>query len=73
MHHFYLIWNTIILLLDFSNQVLDIREQYPLLDLELAMEIADEKNIKYPTDSRSSTPYIMSTDFIITVNEKYEK
>ena len=37
------------------------------------MEIADEKNIKYPTDSRSSTPYIMSTDFIITVNEKNMK
>lgn len=71
MHHFlsHLEYNYF-LLLDFSNQVMDIREQYPLLDLELAMEIADEKNIKYPTDSRSSTPYIMSTDFIITVNEK---
>ncbi|MCX2827251.1 TnsA endonuclease N-terminal domain-containing protein [Bacillus pseudomycoides] len=57
------------LLLDYSKHVIDIREQYPLLDLELAMEIAKEKKIKYPTDSRSSTPYIMSTDFIITINE----
>ncbi|MGF9956259.1 TnsA endonuclease N-terminal domain-containing protein [Bacillus mycoides] len=71
MHHFLsrLEYNYF-LLLDYSKHVIDIREQYPLLDLELAMDIAKEKNIKYPTDSRSGTPYIMSTDFIITINEK---
>lgn len=71
MHHFlsHLEYNYF-LLLDYSKDVIDIREQYPLLDLELAMDIAKEKKIKYPTDSRSNTPYIMSTDFIITINEK---
>ncbi|PFR23995.1 heteromeric transposase endonuclease subunit TnsA [Bacillus cereus] len=63
MHHF--------LFLDYSKHVIDIREQYPLLDLELAMEIAKEKKIKYPTDRRSNTPYVMSTDFIITINENH--
>ncbi|HGE5781862.1 TPA: TnsA endonuclease N-terminal domain-containing protein [Bacillus pseudomycoides] len=71
MHHFlsHLEYNYF-LLLDYSKHVIDIREQYPLLDLELAMEIAKEKKIKYPTDSRSNTPYVMSTDFIITISEK---
>lgn len=72
MHHFLsrLEYNYF-LLLDYSKHVIDIREQYPLLDLELAMEIAREKKIKYPTDSRSGTPYVMSTDFIITINENH--
>ncbi|HHB2483407.1 TPA: TnsA endonuclease N-terminal domain-containing protein [Bacillus cereus] len=72
MHHFLsrLEYNYF-LLLDFSKDVIDIREQYPLLDLELAMEIAKEKKIKYPTDSKSNTPYVMSTDFIITINENH--
>ncbi|WP_053081405.1 heteromeric transposase endonuclease subunit TnsA [Bacillus sp. LK2] len=72
MHHFLsrLEYNYF-LLLDYSKHVIDIREQYPLLDLELAMEIAKEKKIKYPTDSRSNTPYVMSTDFIITINENH--
>ncbi|MDA2394500.1 TnsA endonuclease N-terminal domain-containing protein [Bacillus cereus] len=72
MHHFLsrLEYNYF-LLLDYSKHVIDIREQYPLLDLELAMEIAKEKKIKYPTDSRSGTPYVMSTDFIITINENH--
>lgn len=71
MHHFLsrLEYNYF-LLLDYSKYVIDIREQYPLLDLELAMEIAKEKKIKYPTDNRSGTPYVMSTDFIITIKEK---
>ncbi|HDR4862180.1 transposase [Bacillus tropicus] len=71
MHHFLsrLEYNYF-LLLDYSKDVIDIREQYPLLDLELAMEIAKEKKIKYPTDSKSNTPYVMSTDFIITIKEK---
>ena len=33
--------------LEWSDKVLDIREQFPLLDIELAMDIAKKSGIKY--------------------------
>ena len=53
--------------LDWSDIVFDIREHYPLQDLELAMKIADQMGIKYPIDSQSSTPHILTTDFMISI------
>lgn len=55
-------------LLDWSDNVIDIREQYPLLNLEKAMEIADELGIIYPRDRKSKTPIVPTTDFFITIN-----
>jgi len=52
-------------LLDWSDDVLDIREQYPLLDLNRAIEIAEEARIRYPYDAISGFPYVMTSDFII--------
>ena len=55
--------------LDWSEVVTDIREQYPLLDLELAVELAAQAGIKYPTDKASGYPYVLTCDFMIsTVN-----
>jgi len=55
-------------LLDWSDDVLDIREQYPLLDLRTAIEIADTAQIRYPYDPVSGFPYVMTSDFyIVTV------
>ena len=56
-------------LLEWSDAVIDIREQYPLLDLDLAMKIANEMNIKYPEDSKTKIPYVLTTDFMITVEQ----
>ena len=53
-------------LLDWSDSVLDIREQFPLLNVELAVEIAQNAGIKYPYDNISGFPYIMTCDFMIT-------
>lgn len=53
-------------LLDWSEHVLDIREQYPLLDLEYAMRVAAEAGIKYPADRASGYPYVLTCDFMIT-------
>lgn len=53
------------LLLDWSDEVLDIREQYPLLDLQQAIEIAETAQIKYPYDPVSGFPYVMTSDFYI--------
>jgi len=53
-------------LLDWSDYVLDIREQYPLLDLDCAINVAAQAGINYPTDRVSGYPYVMTCDFLIT-------
>lgn len=54
-------------LFEWSDAVTDIREQYPLLDLDLAMSIANEMGIKYPI--QNDTPWILTTDFMLSVNQ----
>ncbi|MDP7981246.1 TnsA endonuclease N-terminal domain-containing protein [Bacillus sp. WLY-B-L8] len=54
------------LLLNSEPKVVDIREQFPLFDLELAMHIANKIDVKYPTDDVTNTPHILTTDFMIT-------
>jgi hypothetical protein len=51
--------------LDWSDSVLDIREQYPLSDLTDAIGIAERAHIRYPYDNTSGFPYVMTTDFYI--------
>ena len=53
-------------ILDWSDNVTDIREQYPLSDLELAVKIAAQAGIKYPTDRVSGYPYVLTCDFMVT-------
>ena len=53
-------------LLDWSEKALDIREQYPLLDLDAAMGIAEKAGIRYPFDGISGFPYVLTSDFLIT-------
>jgi hypothetical protein len=51
--------------LDWSDLVIDIKEQFPLLDLELVMQIADKIGIRYPCDNISGFPYVLTSDFMI--------
>ena len=53
-------------LLEWSDQVIDIREQFPLADIRAAMEIAASANIRYPVDNISGFPYAMTCDFMVT-------
>ena len=53
-------------ILDWSDMVTDIREQYPLSDLELAVRIASQAGIRYPVDRVSGYPFVMTCDFMIT-------
>lgn len=59
-------------LLDYDDDVTDIREQYPLLDpgnlsdLTSIVKIAETMGIKYPRDPRSNYPYVMTSDFVVT-------
>jgi hypothetical protein len=54
-------------ILDWADNVIDIREQFPL-DLDIAQNIASDIGITYPTDKKSKFPYVLTTDFLITVN-----
>lgn len=53
------------LLLDFSPDVLDIREQFPL-KLEETLAIARSLGIKHPRYPGCTFPSVMTTDFLIT-------
>jgi len=56
-------------LLEWSDKVLDIREQYPLLDVERAIYVAMNAGIKYPRDNISGFPYILTCDFMVTTEK----
>ncbi len=53
-------------LLEWSDKTQDIREQYPLEDIVEAISIAEAAGIRYPYDSSSGFPYVMTSDFLIT-------
>lgn len=53
-------------ILDWAENVFDIREQFPL-ERELTIKIADSKRIKHSIDKDTETPIVMTTDFFITV------
>lgn len=59
-------------LLEFSNEVVDIREQYPLLPLEDTLSIAMELGITHPKDPKTDEPIVMTTDFLVTVEHNGE-
>lgn len=56
-------------ILEYSDNVIDIREQFPLLPLEETLLIAKELGIKHPTDPNTKEPIVMTTDFLITINK----
>lgn len=68
IHHFFsdleadyfwhLIWN---------DNIVDIREQYPLLPVEETEEIALRLEYKYPYEPGENTRHVMTTDFLVTV------
>ncbi|WP_112179363.1 TnsA endonuclease N-terminal domain-containing protein [Paraliobacillus zengyii] len=53
-------------ILDWSENVIDIREQYPL-DREKTIKIADKKRINHSFERANKTPIVMTTDFLVTV------
>lgn len=53
-------------LLNWSDAILDIREQYPL-DRAVTRMIANEMGIIHPRDTKTKTDIVMTTDFVIDV------
>ena len=56
-------------LTEYSDFVVDIREQFPLLPLEETIVITDELGIKHPTYPKTHEPIVMTTDFLLTVDK----
>lgn len=54
-------------ILEFSDKVLDIREQFPLLPLEDTLSIVEELGIRHPKELKTKEDIVMTTDFLITI------
>lgn len=54
-------------LAEFSDAVLDIREQFPLLPQHETLTIASQLGIKHPLDPTTHFPVVVTTDFLLTV------
>lgn len=55
-------------LLDWSEDVIDIREQYPL-DLKETIALAKEIEIDHPPKANPAKPVVMTTDFLVTIRQ----
>ncbi len=70
MHHFLSdMEKKVFYLYEFEPVVVDIREHYPLLDLLETPEILDSKMKKRLIDNKTSLPHILTTTFLIKLQE----
>ncbi|WP_061007917.1 TnsA endonuclease N-terminal domain-containing protein [Vibrio sp. CUB2] len=58
--HFYLA--------EFSNRVVDIREQFPLFPLNFTQKVAKTLGVQHPTHPHTKEPIIMTTDQLLTID-----
>ena len=58
----------VFLLLEWSDQVIDIREQFPL-DRDETRRIAADMGVRHPVDTQSRTDIVMTTDFVANVRQ----
>ena len=56
--------------LDFADNVVDIREQFPLLPINETIMIAQELGIEHSKDPTTKEPIVMTTYFLITCKEQ---
>lgn len=54
-------------LLDWEEKVIDIREHYPLIDLEVVLNDTTDLKIDKFVDKKTKEPYIITTTFLITL------
>jgi hypothetical protein len=58
-------------LFSWSELVIDIREQFPLLPLDETLAIAEDIQVNHQVDPRSNYPLVSTTDFLLKVNDKH--
>jgi len=54
-------------LAEWEDDVIDIREQFPLLPIEKTQSIAADLGIDHPIIPRTKKPNVMTTDFVLTL------
>jgi len=54
------------LIAEYQPSIIDIREQFPLLPLSLAQDIAEQAGISYPKHPVTKQPIVITTDFLLT-------
>ena len=57
----------VFLILEWADCIVDIREQFPLLDRELLERVANDMGIQSFTDSEAQKIYVPTTDFMLSV------
>lgn len=68
IHHFFSDMQTIYFyMLEWENSVIDIREHYPLLDIEDAIKDKSDLGLEKFKDKESRYPYTLTTNFLITI------
>lgn len=55
------------LIAEFSRDIVDIREQFPLLPRQSTIDTATQLGIRYPVYPTTIVPVVMTTDFLLTV------
>ena len=60
------------LIAEYNRKVIDIREGFPLLPIDLVLRTANEAGINYPISSESKDPCVLTTDFVMTLSERNE-
>lgn len=56
-------------ILEWSTQVVDIREQFPLFPLEETQAIAATLGFRHPTQPRTQASTVLTTDFVVTIEQ----
>ena len=54
---------------EWAEAVVDIREQFPLLPLQETLGYAEVTKIRHPTNPRTKTPVVMTTDLVLCIRE----
>lgn len=54
---------------EFCDSVVDIREQFPLLPLDLSLKISKTIGVDHPENPQSKDPNIITTDFLLTCSD----
>ncbi|QUM87421.1 TnsA endonuclease N-terminal domain-containing protein [Moritella sp. 36] len=54
-------------LAEFMDNVIDIREQFPILPLNLTQKVAHVLGVKHPTHPKTKEPIIVTTDQLLTI------
>lgn len=60
-------------LAEYSDLVIDIREQFPLLPLDLSIKISKTLDVVHPKHPSSKVPISMTTDFLLTCRDGNNK